>query len=48
MTEQYKQGKLNGQTKTYFSNGSVYEVKNWKNDLLEENVSSIIWTDQLK
>ena len=27
MTEQYKQGKLNGQTKTYFSNGSLYEVK---------------------
>ena len=34
MSEQYYRGKLNGTTKTFYYDGSIFEVKNWKNDLL--------------
>ena len=34
MSEDYKSGKLHGTTKTYYSEGPIYEIKSWKNNLL--------------
>ena len=33
--ENYVDGKLNGEVKTYFKNGTLLETKNYKNDVLE-------------
>ena len=34
MTEQYKNGKLNGVTKTFYNEGTIYEIKNWSDNIL--------------
>ena len=51
MSEQYKGGKLNGTSKSFYYDGSLYEIKSWKN--VGGNLSyfclgpktQIVWTD---
>ena len=48
MSEEYQQGKLNGTTKTYYYEGSLYEVKSWNKDVLDGDWKQFFMDGTLK